>query len=101
MTNYNLTNLTNAQNIGDVVAYANQSTHGFFIGLVMVAVFFIILMALKKWEFVNSLLAASWVSFLLAAILAYGGYVNVLLPLGFLIIAGFTALYLWTVGNSA
>jgi hypothetical protein len=101
MTNYNLTNLTNAQNVGDLVTFANSSTEGFFIGLVMVAIFFILLMALKKWEFTNALLASSWVSFLLAAILAYGGYVNVLLPLGFLILAATTALYLWTVGNSA
>lgn len=96
MTLYNLTNLTNADNLGDVMLFSNEVTGGVLIGLLLVAIFFIMLMALKRWEFANALLASSWVSFLLGIVLSYGGFVNILLPLGFLAVAAFTALYIYT-----
>lgn len=96
MTNYNLTNLTTATDLSGVIAFANNSTEGYLVGLMLVAIFFIMLMSLKRWEFTNALLASSWVCTLLGFVLAYGEFVNPLIPLGFLAVAAFTALYIYT-----
>ena len=94
---WNLTNLTTDPTVATTFAAANSYAKDSLFGFLCLALFFVLLMALKKWEFSAALITAGWVSFVLSAILAYGGWVNIIYPLGFLAVAGFTMLYVVTV----
>lgn len=94
---YNLTNLTSATNIGQVAVYANNASDGVLFGFLSIAMFIIMLLALKRYEFDDSLLTASFLSFLLAGIAAYAGLLNIIFPLGYLIILALTGMYVWIV----
>lgn len=96
---YNLTNLTTSPTVATVFMAANSFTNNTLFSFLSIAVFFVLLMSLKKWEFSSALLTAGWVSFVLSAILAYGGWINIIFPLAYLSIAGFTMLYVVTVGE--
>lgn len=99
---YNITQLANSATASDLVCFANSTTTGVLLGMLMIGLFFIFLFALKsRYEFDDSLLASSWVCFVLSAILAYGKcsdgthFLNIIFPLAFLCIAAFTGLYIW------
>lgn len=94
---FNFTNLTTDPTVATVFTAANSYANDALFGMLCIALFFILLMSLKKWEFSSALLVAGWSSFILSAILAYGGWVNIIFPLAFLSIAGFTMLYVVTV----
>jgi hypothetical protein len=96
---YNLTNLTTAQNIGSVVAFANNTSRGILFGGALIAIFFVMLVSLKKWDFDAALIMSGWTCFVLGIILAYGGFVQILFPLAFLAIAAFSAMYMWASGR--
>lgn len=96
---YNLTNLTNDPTVATVFLAANSYTGYALFSFLSVALFFILLMTLKKWSFPSALLTSGWVSFVLSAILAYGGWINIIFPLAYLSIAGFTMLYMVTVNE--
>jgi hypothetical protein len=96
---YNLTNLTSAADIGGVAMFANNAAGGLLFGMLILAIFFIMLLSLKKWEFDASLAVSSWTCFLLGAVLSYGHFLNIIFPLAFLAIAGFTTLYLYAAGR--
>lgn len=93
MVNYNLTNLTTAENLSDVAGFANGAAQGHLFGMALLAAFFIMLMALKKWEMEGALIVSSWTAFIFGVILAYGGWVNIIYPLGFLVVAAFATLW--------
>lgn len=95
----NMTLLKSAEGVGGLVWYANYSTDGLLFTLFTIAMFFIILFALKRWEFDKALLAASWVSFLISIILVGGEFVSLYVALVYLTIAAFTALFVWTTRN--
>lgn len=94
---WNLTNLTTDPTVASVFEAANSYANNSLFGFLSIALFFILLMSLKKWEFSSSLLVAGWVSFVLSAILATGGWISIIFPLGYLAVAGFTTLYVVTV----
>ena len=94
---YNLTALLNDPTVATVFRAANSYARDSLFGFVSLALFFILLMSLKKWEFSSALLTAGWVSFVLSSILAYGGWLNIIFPLGYLAVAGFTTIYIVTV----
>lgn len=93
---YNLTQLQNANNTLDIVTYANESTGGVFLGIMVIGIFFITLFVLKKWEFDEALFPASFICFVISAILTYTDLLNFIFPLLFLTISAFTGLYLFT-----
>ena len=96
---YNLTNLTAAQDLGDLAVVANNFSNGVLFAGGTVAIFFITLILLSRNpnnDFANSLLVSSFVSFILSGMLAFGGYINILFPLGYLIILSLTGLLVWT-----
>lgn len=93
---YNLTDLQNSQGVYDVIVYANDSTTGILGMLLMIAIFIVMLMALKRYQFPRALLASSFVCFILSSILVYIKWLNFMFPLGFLACTAFTALYLFT-----
>lgn len=94
---YNLTNLTSDPSVSSFLLTANNYAGGILFGILSVALFFILLMTLKKWEFASALLVSGWVCFVLSSILWWGGFLNIIYPLGYLAIAGFTLLYKVTV----
>ncbi|RLA46950.1 MAG: hypothetical protein DRR04_05375 [Gammaproteobacteria bacterium] len=94
---WNMTILTTDPTVASVFTAANSFANNSLFGFLSLALFFILLMSLKKWEFSSALLTAGWVSFVLSAILAYGGWLNIIFPLGYLAIAGFATLYVVTV----
>ena len=90
---YNITGLTTAETVGDIVVYANTSIGGFLFGLFILALFFIMLMVMRRYEFTDTLIASSFSCFIISTILSYGGFLNILFPIGFLTIMSLTALY--------
>ena len=92
---YNITGLTSAETVADIVVFANESTGNFLFGLFILAIFFIMLMVMRKYEFTDTLLTSSFVCFILSAILSYGGFLNILFPIGFLTVLSFTAFYVF------
>lgn len=94
---YNMTQLAATETIFDLIRYANQSTDNILMALFVMAVFFIMLMVLKKWEFDSSLLASSFVSFVISIILVYAQLMALVWALVFLVIAAFTAFYMFVV----
>ena len=93
---YNLTNITNAQTLGDGAMFANEVTGGMFWTWAMIAFFLVFVMVLKRFSFESAFLAASWIMFVLSLFLAYGEFVSLIVPLAFLAMAGFMAWYEWS-----
>lgn len=94
---YNLTNLTGAGTIYDIVVFANDSTGQFLMGLFMISIFFVMLIVLKRYEMQSALMVSSYACFILGAMLAFAGLLNFLFVLGFLIISAFMTLYSFVV----
>ena len=100
MVLYNISLLTDSGNIGGVATAANTFSEGILFGMGSVVFFFIFLLALKRsGDFDEALLVSSFLSFLVGSIFAYGGYVNIIFPLTYLIVAALTAMYMWVVKN--
>ena len=96
---YNLTQLQESGTISVLFSTANDYTSGLLLGLFVLAIFFIMLLALKKWEFDDALLASSFSCFITSAILASAGLLNLLWTLGFLALLSFTAFYMFVAKN--
>jgi|TARA_Y100000310_G_C20686141_1_gene819135 hypothetical protein len=93
---YNLTILSDSDSIGDLFITANTYSNSTLFGMFIIAIFFVMLMVLKKWEFTSALLTSSFSSFILSLILVYADLLNFIYPLLFLTITAFTALYVFT-----
>jgi hypothetical protein len=95
---YNMTCLYDAANWGGIATCANTATEGNMFGGLTVGLFFVFLLALRKgggWGVEESVLASGFSLFVLSGVLAYGGFVNIMYPLGYLIITAFMGLYVW------
>jgi len=106
MATMNITELSSSVSVTDVVCVANVATEGVLIGGFLIALFFVMVFVLKRWEFDKALLVSSWSCFLIASLAAFvtcgSGGVSLLSPyyaLVFLIVAAFTALYIWSSGG--
>lgn len=95
MPTYNLSQLQAAQTGADLYTYANDSTGSALSGMFMVAIFFILLLLLKRWGFANSILASSFACFWLSLFLALGGYLNWLLVFFFATVMAFMGMYIF------
>jgi len=93
MALYNMTQLQAATTVNKLFVYANDTTGGVMMGLFMIAVFFVMLMALLKWGFQDALLVSGFVCFILSSILAYGGLLIIIYPILFLVLTALTALF--------
>jgi hypothetical protein len=93
---YNLTNLTNAKTLPDLVVIANNATNQIFMGGYLVAFFIIMLMGLLvKFKFEESLLASSFACFILSLFLRQAQLINFTFVIGFLIITAMMGLYMF------
>lgn len=96
---YNLTGLENADTISELAIFANTTTEGKLFGFFMMALFIIIIFLLKRFPFIEGVLASSFVCFILSAILVYGEYLSLMFALIFLVILALSALYYYTSQN--
>lgn len=107
MTDLNITALTNSTGMGNLFCVVNQSTDGILLGGFIIAIFFVVLLVLKKWDFEKALLATSWSCFLIALIASAvscpdgSKLLSVWYALAFLLITGITALYVWSTGGES
>ena len=96
MTLYNMTELQSATNIGQFALFANNASNGMLFGFLFIGLFFIIIFSYRGVEISKSILTASFICFILSAIAVYGGYLNMIFTLGFLILTALSALFVWT-----
>jgi len=92
---YNVTQLQNSLTITDFITFANDSSGGFLVGLFMWALFFIFIFVLKRDNFENALLGASFICFIISLFLTFAKLLNFLFPLAFATIMALTGLYLY------
>jgi len=95
MVLYNLTNVTSATGAGSLVVAANQLTGGVLLGLLTLALFIIMLLGFKRYGFVEALLAAGFINFIIAGIMTTAGFIQIIFPLLYLAITAFTGLYMY------
>ncbi len=102
MPYYNLTNLSKVGDMGDLLKYANEATNvgngGQLFGIMLIALFFIMVMVLKRWEFDKALLTSSFACLILGIILSYGKLLPFYFPIIFLTITALTAFYMFMAG---
>ena len=97
---YNMTALAATETIFDLISYANNATGDILMALFVMSLFFIMLMVLKKWEFDSALLASSFVSFMISIMLVYAELMALVWSLVFLVIAAFTAFYMFVIKSN-
>lgn len=95
MVMYNLTDLQEATNVVDLVSYANTSTDGVMVMLFVFAIFFVMLMISRRYGFTEGIVTSSFLSFIISSLFTYGKLLNILVPLLFLALTAFTAMYLY------
>ena len=98
---YNLTTLQNANNIVKLFEFVNgPPTNGLFIPIMLIAIYIIMLMGLKRYGFDNALLVSSWIAFLMSLLLRSAGLISVVFMLAFLFITALITMYKITVRPS-
>jgi len=92
---YNLTGLMQADTIEDLIVVANNATNQIFIGGFLIAIFIVMLMVfIGRFEWERSVLASSFVCFILALFLRQANMINFIFVIAFPTIAAFTFLYI-------
>ena len=103
---YDTTLLTNASGISDVLHYLNTITvlpgagpsePGIFVGLILGAVFFIMIFGLKRYGFANALLVSSWICFIMSMFLRAANLISIVWVIGFIIATAGITMYKITV----
>jgi len=89
---YNMTELQEAVTLDKLITFVNDATSSLLVGTFIIAIFFIMFMALRRYGFVDSLLTSSFVCFVISLIATYIGWINIMFPLSFLAITAFTGL---------
>ena len=89
---YNMTQLASSDTIFKLVGYANDSTTGMVVIVLMLSVFFIMLMSMKRYDFPKAIMASSAISFVISLLLVYAELLNPLWALGFLILTAISLL---------
>jgi hypothetical protein len=97
---YNMTQLQEVDSIYKLVLYANGATGEILLVLFLMAVFFVMLMALKKYEFDNALMVSSFSCMIISMIFVYIHLIALIWALVFLIMTAFTAFYLFGIKNN-
>lgn len=101
MTIYNISQMTNSGNIAGIAVAANTYSNGILFGFGSIAFFLVILLSLKRNnDFDECLLVSSFISFFIAGFLTYGGFLNIIFPLAYIVMVAFTAFYMWVAGRN-
>lgn len=77
---YNLTNVTDANNIYALIKGANElGVPGLYAGLFLVSIFFVMFIAMKRYDTPTVFVAASFVTTIVASLMFFLGIINSLL----------------------
>lgn len=93
---YNITALQNSDSLIELTSYANTVAENALMGMFMLAIFFVMVMVLKKWEIEKAVVVSSILCFVLSCILVYADLLSFIFPIAFLALAGLTTLYMYT-----
>jgi hypothetical protein len=91
---YNFTNLTGGT-FGGWWGFANSVTDNLFGNLLLLAFFMIIVISLSKnnYPIDDSILSGAFACFLIGGVMWFGGFINIIWPLGMLLLAGLIGLW--------
>lgn len=92
---YNLSFLGNFTGASDILVYNNQVTGGWFMTMIIVALWIIAIIKFREYGIAETMAVSSYTAFLLSLILLFGKFVSYMIPLSFLLIAVFSTMYLW------
>ena len=92
---YNLTQLQDAEKVSQLFLFANSTTGGVLASGLMIAIFFVLLIVMKRYEFTHSFVTASFICFILSSLAAYAGWSNLYVVLAFLTLTAFTLLFMY------
>jgi hypothetical protein len=90
---YDLTNFTNASGMGDLMLFTNEVTHGGFVTMMVIAIFFVLLMIQKRYNMIDAMLSSAFICFVISALFAYGGLISFWIVVLFLSMLAFGMLY--------
>lgn len=95
---YNLTLIQENTDVSGLFTAANDFSGQLLFTLMILAISIVMLMIFlrKGYEFPESLLSVSFVGFALSGLVAWAGYINIVMPISYLTIAAFTMLFLFT-----
>lgn len=96
MPSYNATMLQNTTGVLDLFSYANHVTGDMFMVMLIVSMYFILILALKRYDFVQGIWAASFVMFFVSIFATAAGLLNIMIPIFFLTVVAFIALKTYT-----
>ena len=100
MALYNITGFQDATTISDMVVYSNNITDQVFMGVFTYALFFMFLMIFKKSsDFEESIIASSFIMFILSLFLRNMGLVNFIVPLSFITILAIMLFFFYKDNN--
>jgi|SaaInlStandDraft_4_1057021.scaffolds.fasta_scaffold104892_2 hypothetical protein len=91
---YNLTALASSGTIYELAVYANNASNQTLVFFTVLALYFIMILALKKYDFGSAFLVSSFVCFVISIFFAYAELLSLIWVLLFLIIAAFTGMLL-------
>jgi len=93
---YNQTMLQNADNILGLFEYANFVTGDMFVVMIVISMYFILILALKRYDFVQAIWASSFVMFFVSAFLTAAGLLTTFAPLFFLTVVAIISVRTYT-----
>ena len=89
----NLTNLTSINSFYDLGNYANTATDGLFWGLILMALFFILLINLRLNGNDNAIIASGFACLVISLLMLNLGWLNLAFPIIFALIIAGTVFY--------
>ena len=95
---YNMTALGEIDSLSSLFAYTDTASGGALFVMLSIAMFFIWLLALKGYEFIKAVIAASFITFIFTVITTYAGFTSVIMPLAYLTILALASVYAWASG---
>ncbi len=90
----NITNITNIENWYDWGTYASNASNGLFWGLILIALFFVVITRLRHQETENAVAAASFSCLLLSVLLLNLGWLQLAYPIFFAFALGGSLFYI-------
>ncbi len=100
---YNASNLTGLQTAEDfygIIEYTNYTTNGIMVLMLSIVVFFILLsLFMRRSDFESSLMASSFISFVLSIMLSAINLLNPIFVLLYLALFAFTVFFIKVVGR--
>ena len=84
---YNMTILQEDTTVSKLFSVANSYTSNSLIGMFSIVFFFVLLSVLKKFDFKDAFISASFISFVIGGLLSFAGFLNFTFPILYLTMA--------------